>query len=261
MPARPDGRDTVRVLDVRSADYRRAFELLLAGTDEKAVTHARLSALVARLPARSVFVDIGAGAGDTTAHVGRSFARTVAVEPNASLREALRRACPEAEILPRPVESVELPAGSADLVLCCHVLYYLPRATWAATVRRMLGWLRPGGEIWILLQNADNACLRMVRHFTGAHFDLAPLAAELREGRDGPVAACSLERLPCAYRTARLDDAVDVAEFMLNVPSLARQDPLPALQELCDYVRRECADPAGGYRIDHSQDLLRVRRA
>ncbi|MFD9069100.1 class I SAM-dependent methyltransferase [Streptomyces lasiicapitis] len=250
----------MRILEVTGDDYRRSFELFLAGTDEKAVINTWLSTLVDQLPSRTVFVDVGAGSGAITAHVGRSFERTIALEPSAHMRRELQKACPGAVIIAEPVDQAELDI-EADLALCSHVLYHLPEATWLPTVRRILGWVRQGAELLILLQNPENACMRMVRHFTGARFDLTELATELRENAADLVGVCTIETLAACYRTTSLPDAVDVAEHLLNVSALAQQDPLPTRRALQQYVLKEFALPEGGFRIGQAQDVLRIRRA
>ncbi|MFB6889073.1 class I SAM-dependent methyltransferase [Kitasatospora sp. NPDC056327] len=252
----------VRVLDVTGADYRRAFELFLAGTDEKPLTHARLSEVVAGLGRRRVLLDVGAGEGRTTAHLAQYFERTVAVEPSAAMREKLRQACPEALVLPEPIAAAR-PPGPADLVHLSHVLYYVPPQDWPATVRRVLDWVAPGGTLLVVLQNPESPCMRMAAHFTGVRYDLGPLAERLAEGERGGAAgyACALEALDLRYRTDRPAEAVDVAEFMVNVADLASMDPLPARADLAAYVERHFARPGGGYEIGHTQDMLTVRRA
>ncbi len=51
----------VQVYDSRSEEYRRAFAVFLAHTDEKQVICSWLSNLIDALPARAVFIDAGAG--------------------------------------------------------------------------------------------------------------------------------------------------------------------------------------------------------
>ncbi|MET9514836.1 methyltransferase domain-containing protein [Streptomyces sp. NPDC002994] len=255
----------VRVLDVSSAAYRRAFELFLAGTDEKAVTHARLADLVAGLERRRVFLDVGAGAGETTAHLGQHFERTVAVEPSASMRERLLQACPDAVVVARPIESADGADGAdlkgkADLALLSHVLYYLPEEAWLPTLRRVLGWVAPGGTLLVMLQSPGNACMRMVEHFTGTRFDLRPIARQLRGQEPEQVSGWSIETLDVRYRTRRFAEAMDVAEFMVNVPVLPTLDPLPARADLVAYVEKHFARPDGTYVISHAHDILCVRR-
>ncbi|MGW1176294.1 class I SAM-dependent methyltransferase [Kitasatospora sp. NPDC002543] len=250
--------DPVRVLDVASAEYRRVFELFLAGTDEKPVTHARLGEVVAALPHRRVLLDLGAGDGRTTAYLGRSFERTTAVEPSAAMREKLRAACPDALILPEPLDLAH-PPERADLAHLSHVLYYVPEADWLGTVTRALEWTAPGGTLLVVLQNPESPCMRMAAHFTGVRYDLGPLADRLRERH--PEQGYALETLDLHYRTPRLAEAVDVAEFMVNVADLAALDPRPSRTALTAYVQEHFALPAGGYAIGHTQDMLTVRRA
>ncbi|MFF2348730.1 class I SAM-dependent methyltransferase [Kitasatospora sp. NPDC058115] len=259
---RAAGAGPVRVLDVSGADYRRAFELFLAGTDEKPLTHARLGEVVAGLDQRRMLLDVGAGEGRTTAYLARYFERTVAVEPSAAMRERLRLACPGALVLPEPVDAAE-PPGPADLVHLSHVLYYVPPADWLRTVRRVLDWVAPGGTLLVVLQNPESPCMRMAAHFTGVRYDLRPLAGQLAApgpDRAAPECTCALEALDLHYRTDRLDEAVDVAEFMINVADLTTVDPLPERAELAAYVERHFARPDGGYAIGHTQDMLTVRR-
>ncbi|WP_171165382.1 bifunctional 2-polyprenyl-6-hydroxyphenol methylase/3-demethylubiquinol 3-O-methyltransferase UbiG [Streptomyces sp. I05A-00742] len=260
MSVLPAGSRPVRVLDVTSAEYRRAFELFLAGTDEKSLTHGLLTEVVGELARRRVFLDVGAGEGGTTAWLSRSFERTVAVEPNASMREELHRACPDAVVVAEPLDRAE-PGVRADLVLLSHVLYYLPEEEWLPTLERVFGWVAPGGTLLVMLQNPGNACMRMVRHFTGVRFDLRPAVRRLLERQAERVAGWSVDTLDNHYRAGRREDALDTAEFMVNVPTLRDLDPLPARAELAAYVDEHFARPDGTYVIGHAHDVLRVRRA
>ncbi|SDT82066.1 Methyltransferase domain-containing protein [Streptomyces sp. TLI_053] len=248
----------LRVLDTSGAAYRRAFELFLAGTDEKPLTHARLTEVATGLDRRRVLLDVGAGEGRTTAHLAQYFERTVAIEPSAVMRERLRTVCPDALVLPDRIDAAE-PPGPADLVHLSHVLYYVPPGDWLRTVGRVLDWVAPGGTLLVVLQNPESPCMRMAAHFAGVRYDLRPLAEQLAE--QGPEHTVALETLDLHYRTDRLAEAVDVAEFMVNVADLAVLDRLPDRDELTAYVERHFARPDGGYAIGHTQDMLTVRRA
>jgi len=258
MTVRPEVPERVRVLDVEGEDYRRAFELFLAGSDEKTLTHAYLTHLVEQLEPRDAFVDVGAGSGATTAHLAPYFAHTLAVEPAAPMRAALETALPDVRVSAARVLDVH-PDRPIDLVLCSHMLYYVRPAEWAATVLHMAGWLRPGGEAVIVLQNPDSECMRMARHFTGTRLDLADLAADLANDASADV-RCSLTTLPVTYRTTDIAEALVVAEFMVNVPALADLDRPPTTRELERHVREHFSDHRGGFAIGHDHDILRVRR-
>lgn len=250
---------SVRILDVAGEGYRRAFALFMTGTDEKVVTHDYLKALVDQLPRRTLFVDVGAGDGVTTRYVGRYFEHTIAIEPSAPMRQALRRACPDAVVLNEPIDEVELDVR-ADLALCSHMLYYVPESAWLDTVRRVLNWVAPGGELLVMLQNPENECMRMVRDFTGVRFDLSDLARRLEPNGNGLVESVTMVTLPTRYRSTNLAEAFDVAELMINVPAL-RSMRLPSRQELETYVVQHFSDPEGAICITHSHDILAVRRS
>ncbi|MCG0065572.1 MULTISPECIES: class I SAM-dependent methyltransferase [Streptomyces] len=235
--------------------YREAFGRFLAGTDETAATHAYLREVVERLPARRVFLDVGAGDGTTTRFLAPWFGRTVCVEPSAPMRRALARAVPQAEVVGEAVDAARVDAR-ADLALLSHVLYYVPRVRWAATVARILEWVAPGGLLLVLLQDPGNACMRMVHHFTGHRFDLRELAGELAALPAGLVAGSGLDVVPACYRSRDLEETVMVAGFHLSVPG----GPPVAREAVEAYVRRHFGDGEGGYAFRHDQHVLRVER-
>lgn len=248
----------VRVLDTSGAAYRRAFELFLAGTDEKPLTHARLTEVATALDRRRVLLDVGA----TRAAPPPTWRST----SRARWRSSPARRCASGSTPSAPTPS-SCPTRSTrpnrpsrmDLVHLSHVLYYVPSEDWLRTVGRVLDWAAPGGTLLVVLQNPESPCMRMAAHFTGVRHDLRPLAEQLAE--QGPEHAVALETLDLHYRTDRLADAVDVAEFMVNVADLAVLDRLPDRDELTAYVERHFARPDGGYAIGHTQDMLTVRRA
>ncbi|WP_173868089.1 methyltransferase domain-containing protein [Streptomyces albus subsp. chlorinus] len=235
--------------------YRDAWRLFLAGSDEKATTHAYLRRVVEQLPSRKVFLDVGAADGTTTRYLTPFFEHTVCIEPSEPMRRALARACPQAELVAEPVSEARVEAR-ADLALLSHVLYYVPRAQWTATVARVLGWVAPGGVLLLVLQDPDNACMRMVRHFTGSRFDLRELAEELAALPPGLVADARLDVVPARYRSRDLDETVRVAGFHLSVPGC---EP-PAREAVEAYVRQHLGDGEGGYAMRHDQHVLRVTR-
>ncbi|MDF3289626.1 class I SAM-dependent methyltransferase [Streptomyces silvisoli] len=245
----------VRVLDPAGAEYHRAFQTFLASTDQKRVAEDQLSTVLRRLPHRRLFVDVGAGDGATTSRLARHFQRTLAIEPNADRHDALREACPAAELLPGTIAEAH-PDTPADLVLCSDVLCHVPRRSWAETTHRMLDWLADGGELLVVLQNPDSDCQRLVRHFTGVHLDLA----ELRDELNGDGVVAEVETLTSHVQAGTLADVVVIAEFLLSMAPLDQLGP-PDRRDLEVYVRRAFADYSGGFSFTCTQDFLRVRRA
>jgi len=245
----------ITVYGSQSEAYHRAFKVFLDHTDQKANARAWLQDLVRSLPSRRVFIDAGAGNGQVTAWFVPSFERTIAIEPNDSLRDELRRACPSAEVIAEPILEAK-PSATADLVLCSHVFYYIERAEWMATLDRLASWLAPGGILVVVLQNPGTDCMRMLKHFLAKHFDLSGLAQAIHRER-GDAYEVGIDTVPAHVSTPGFDSAYTVAEFMLNLLHLP--DP-PSRRSLEDYVRAHFRDQAGTFRFSCHQDFLRIRR-
>src|SRR5215467_3920117 len=100
--------ETIAIYDSQSREYHQAFQVFLDHTDQKLKAQQWLSDLVDSLPSRRVFIDAGAGNGKVTAWFTERFGRTVAIEPNASLRHDLERACATAEVIPAQILSADV---------------------------------------------------------------------------------------------------------------------------------------------------------
>lgn len=246
--------ELVTVYDSQGNTYERSFQVFLNHTDQKVKAREWLSRRVQSLPSRRVFVDAGAGNGKVTAWLLDQFQRTVAIEPNPYLRGELRRACPAAEVLPAMILDAAL-ASQGSLVLCSHVFYYIERAAWVSHLEKLASWLAPDGVLIVVLQNPATDCMRMVRHFLGARFDLSELAARF-QAHCGDRYEATLETVPARVATPDFATAYTVAEFMLNLLPMPQPPPRAALEE---YIRRELVVAEGGYRFSCDQDFLQIR--
>lgn len=247
--------DMVQVYDSASADYRRAFDVFLAHTNEKARLKEYLDRIMAGLPARQVLIDVGAGNGALTAWASERFDNTLAIEPNPSLRADLARRCPQAEVIAKPLDEVSLPP-TGDLILCSHVLYYVPQAAWLPGVQRMTTWLAPQGTLLIILQSSECDCSRLLSHFQGRTVDLVPFAATVTAALPAGYQV-KLERVSAEVLLPDLVAACTVAEFMLNLLPLRR--PV-AREQLTDYLQRQFALADGSFRLSVDQDCLLIRQ-
>lgn len=246
----------VKVFDSQVADYKTAFQVFLDHTDQKTRAKAWLERFVAALPKRGVFLDAGAGEGTLTEFLAPHFSKTIAVEPNAALREALSRRCPQAEVHGDMILKAK-PSTPADFILCSHVFYYIPQDQWSPTLEALASWLAPGGTLVILLQNPETDCMKMVRHFLGHRFDLGALARSFTQSHGGTYTA-KVETDPANIKSKEFSTAYTVAEFMLNLLPL----PNPPLRsELEAYVRENFHRPADGlYSLSCNQDFLQIQR-
>lgn len=104
-------------------------------------------------PAQGRVVDIGCGVGRWARRLVDLGHSVVGIEPAPMMAaEAERRLNGTAfELVERPVEEVDLPQASADVVLAMESLQYT--ADPAEVLRRVRGWLRPGGAAAVLVDS------------------------------------------------------------------------------------------------------------
>jgi hypothetical protein len=246
--------EPISTYDSQTPAYHRAFEVFLAHTDQKAKARDWLRRLVQELPSRHVFVDAGAGNGKVTGWFLTDFQRTIAVEPNPSLCDELRRTCPTAEVLPQKILEAQL-SVLADFVLCSHVLYYIDAADWIPNLERLVSWLSPAGVLVVVIQNHATDSMRMLGHFFGHGFHLSELVGRF-EALRGRHYRMETATVPAQVATADFNSAFIVAEFMLNALPMPHPPPRRNLEE---YVRKHFASPGGGFRFSCDQDFLMIR--
>lgn len=245
----------VRSFVSNTPEYHDAFAAFLNHTDQKELAIQWLQREVARLPQRERFVDVGAGTGKLTAILGESFSQVIAIEPNPTLVDDLRIACPTATVLPTTITAAEF-TGLADFILCSHVFYYIPRDEWELHLDRLMSWLNIGGVLIVAIQNPGTDCMAMVDHFIGGRFDLGELCRAAESAPSGRFAA-RVDTVNASIHTPDLRTACVVAEFVLNV--LPMPHP-PMWTDLERYIATRFQQPDGSYRMSCNQDFLRVTR-
>ncbi|NGZ08638.1 MAG: class I SAM-dependent methyltransferase, partial [Nitrospira sp. LK70] len=207
--------ERIRIFDSQGEAYKQAFQIFLQHTDQKRNAKRWLQGLVERLPAHRVFIDAGAGNGEVTQSLAGAFARTIAIEPNAHLRNQLQQRLPTIEVIGLPILAAQ-PNAPGDLVLCSQTFYYIPAEEWPAHLERLVSWMSPTGVTIVALQNRETGCMDMVHHFFGRRFELCQAADALRAKHpDQYDVTVTLD--PAHVDTPDLNKACAVAEFMLNL--------------------------------------------
>ena len=247
--------DTIAVYNSQSREYHQAFQVFLDHTDQKLMAQKWLSDLIDRLPSRRVFVDAGAGNGKVTAWFTERFGRTIAIEPNASLRHDLERACPTADVIPEQILNAKI-GTAGDLILCSHVFYYIDASEWMRTLDRLASWLATGGLLVLVVQNHDTDCMRMLDHFLGQRFLVSSLARQFQEER-GSSYEVRIDTKPAQIETLDFPSAYVIAEFMLNLLPVRNPPPRRALEE---YLRAHFVRPDGSFRFSCDQDFIQIRK-
>ncbi|WP_026421139.1 class I SAM-dependent methyltransferase [Actinokineospora inagensis] len=213
-------------------------------TDQHRAANRHLADLADRLPRHTLFVDAGAGTGETTGHLAPRFTTTIALEPDPTHHERLATNAPTATIRGEGIlhATIDTPA---DLVYCGHVLGHIPLDRWQTHLDTLTGWTAHDGYCVIALQNPASDCMRILREFGGPRLDLT------REA----VTVVDTVTIPGFVQAPDLDTAVDIAASFVALA------PLPVPRDLIeDYVRTHFA-AAGGYLFSCTQDFHHITRA
>lgn len=234
------------------ATYRRQLRLFVSRCAEKGVELVRIGEIMAGLRRRQAFLDIGAGGGDLTIPVAASFARTTVVEPNARQIAGLSALRPEFEYLRASFEDVDLGDRRFDLILCSHVLYYVPRDRWIETVAKMHDHLEPGGRLVLVIQSPLGQVADFFNAFT--HYDAPVLELWKRLGRLHGDENLEVRYFLNDIRARSLDEMVDIGLFLLCDRRFRERRP-----EIADYFAARHQVP-GGYRLVQDVILLSVAK-
>jgi ubiquinone/menaquinone biosynthesis C-methylase UbiE len=135
---------------------RRVWSLRAASWDQHGsaglgrVTEAVLAA--AAVKPGEVVVDLGCGTGQLSLPLAARGGRVLAVDVSPVMvqrlaEEAERQAVTSLESAAVPIEDLELPAGSVDLIVSSYALHHLRDADKARLMSAAFGWLRPGGRL------------------------------------------------------------------------------------------------------------------
>ena len=150
-------------------EYQRQLALFVRCSTEKPIELVKLGEIIAGLPHRRTFLDIGAGGGDLTIPVSASFNETTVVKPNEKQAAFLVRRCPHFTVHNDLWERVDLASKRYDFILCSHVLYYIQEKNWLSTIEKMYAHLEGGGHIVIVLQSPMGEVTNFFNQFT--HYD------------------------------------------------------------------------------------------
>ncbi|MET0292049.1 MAG: class I SAM-dependent methyltransferase [Steroidobacteraceae bacterium] len=119
--------------------------------------------LIATLPADSIAIDVGTGAGHLAFLLARKLAAVVAADPSPSMLEVVREAAVAQSLMPRlttsqsSVEALPFPEGCFDLVATRYSAHHwldLPRA-----LREMRRAVKDGGHALVIDLLGDDAPL------------------------------------------------------------------------------------------------------
>jgi 2-polyprenyl-3-methyl-5-hydroxy-6-metoxy-1,4-benzoquinol methylase len=114
--------------------------------DDAGERGAWIESLTVRLPPGGAVLDLGCGCG---VPVARALAQAGFAVTGVDLSDVqidrARALVPQASFLRADASDVAFAADSFDAVTCLYMFIHLPQAEQPSLIRRIAGWLRPGG--------------------------------------------------------------------------------------------------------------------
>ncbi|MFT4038750.1 MAG: methyltransferase domain-containing protein [Thermomicrobiales bacterium] len=182
MPEPPD--DDPHAVVARGYDI--IAERYAAWTGE-ALTGARawaVASLEGHVPPGAAVLDLGCGAGVPVSRALTARYAVTGLDASARNVALARRNVPGATFLHADMAQAVFPAGAFAAIIACYAIIHVPRAEHAALLRRIAGWLQPGGLLIATMgaeaaENIDPDWLGAPMYWS--HFDAATNARLVEE--------------------------------------------------------------------------------
>jgi len=152
----PTGDDPRRIV---AEGYNQIAERYAQWSREEVVDPARakyLAVLLGQLPQGAAVLELGCGGGgDTTEQLAQRFNLT-GVDISERQIERARAAVPHATFHCEDMSRIELPGGTFDGVAAFYAFNHLPFGELPNLLRKIAGWLRPGGLLVTAFARREN---------------------------------------------------------------------------------------------------------
>jgi len=144
-----------------SRDYkalvRQAYDSLAADYEEMRQTEApqALNLLTSRLSDGAAVLDIGCGAGIPVAQTLAWRFTVTGVDISGGMLDRAKANVPDATFIHGDIMSVEFPPAHFEAATAFYSIFNLPRKEHPELLRRIYGWLKPGGYLLATLSYND----------------------------------------------------------------------------------------------------------
>jgi len=162
--------------------FDRAADAYERGRPDYPAAAVRHLGRVLPLGPRRTVVELGSGTGKFTRALAPLGAARLAVEPTRGMREVFARRVPDVPVLDGTAESIPLPPGFADAVVCAQSFHWFRPRPALGEIRRVL---RPGGGLGLVWNTRDES-VRWSRRLTEiieVHRGSVPVWREATGGR------------------------------------------------------------------------------
>ena len=250
--------------------YKRWHETYVRCTTEKEKVESALAKAISKLAKRETFLDIGAGDGDLTFRLAKSFKRATALEPNKKVKEVFEKK--GVEFIEGYFETADLGKRTFDFILCSHVFWLVKRENQAAFIRKMCDHLSDGGKLAIIMvsplgQSHDfykkfffgystttHDVLKDL-HVMGLAAEVLPISFDFKtKSFDDFFSICKLFTLESWLHPVNISDD-RVSREIGNVEEYTERK----LREISDFIKANCAR-GGEYRMNEEVDILVVTK-
>ena len=152
--------DDTRPQDLVARSYDSIAERYAAWTGKAlAGTRARYVALIQQeVPSGAAVLDLGCGTGVPVSRALARQYRVTGVDGSARSIAMAQQNVPEATFLQADMTQVAFPAGAFAAVISCYAIIHVPRGEHAALLRRIAGWLQPGGLLIATMGAEETEC-------------------------------------------------------------------------------------------------------
>ncbi|MFA5106393.1 MAG: hypothetical protein WC506_05555 [Candidatus Micrarchaeia archaeon] len=226
--------------------YLPSMQFFIDSSNEKPIiTDFLKSEIVPSLPARKKMLDIGAGKGEITGEVGKSFNKVLMIEPGRKPR--MQESTFKRMFSPKythidgyfPLDTP--PANDFNLVLGSHVLYYSGQGAWIYFIECARDLLSKGGKTVFIMNDDIGQAGAMNIHFGGETYGM---------DRFVQYCSCYFNQEIKSYELQITVQALTYKEMMRNAMfylfnSLRKIKP----DELLDYVKTQFLQPDGTYEM------------
>jgi cyclopropane fatty-acyl-phospholipid synthase-like methyltransferase len=116
-----------------------------------------LNKLLADLPRGSSILDLGCGSGDPVDVYLAHQHRVTGVDISAEQLRRARLNVPQAHFIKSDLSEVTFPIATFDAVVSFYTIEHVPRRFHSEVLRRVRGWLRPGGRLLLTIEAGEYA--------------------------------------------------------------------------------------------------------